>query len=621
MQLGDRDIDLEARTVRGGGVEATLTPLEAKLLGFLEHRRGEIVSRGELLTAVWGYNPRSVSRAVDHVVYRLRRKIEPTPDRPRWLLSARSGGYRLELPPIEESAGHGESSSFVGRSAERTTIEQALGKHNAVQVSGDEGMGKTRLAQRIALGWPGGAILVSARAISDRPTLLHRMARALGVPDDQVFEALANLEEPLLVIDEVDALPDEALVELLEPTTPVLFTSRRRIRGVPNVTLEGLPGRDAAHLVRVRTPQTLSPAQITSIVETSGGVPLALELLANADPSNKPKKQPGLATALEMAWHELDEPGRQLVRIASQFTGSFALGDLEELVGDDVLTTLADVATRGWLKRVETQFLVPGAVRRFIEREGWSNAAGHHERWLLGWAPTACRQLRQHWESAVHERLERFEDDLRHAVARTDDPDVAVPLLLAIHRPGPRPPAAVLAEIERVVQLVAPTSGWTCDLHVLCATHLATTNPLPASLHLDRAMDALPYTHQDKAVGLLASIRGVRAGLLARTGPDEASRHLYAEAIAGHREAGDPTAAGRLCAELASVTGRIDPEAGIARGLEALETLARVGNPFALSEAHTVLAELHQSLEPGSPLGAEHHGRALALLETTRAPR
>jgi Transcriptional regulatory protein, C terminal len=57
---------------------------------------GAVVDRRRLLHAVWGYAPKVVSRAVDHTVYRLRRKIESDPAAPRWLTSQRAGGYRLE---------------------------------------------------------------------------------------------------------------------------------------------------------------------------------------------------------------------------------------------------------------------------------------------------------------------------------------------------------------------------------------------------------------------------------------------------------------------------------------------------------------------------------------------
>lgn len=99
LTLGESIVDLEQRTVRRRGECVPITLLEADLLRHLAERRGHCVERELLLSVVWGYSPRVVSRAVDHTVWRLRRKIEEDPSAPRWITSVRSGGYRLEPEP------------------------------------------------------------------------------------------------------------------------------------------------------------------------------------------------------------------------------------------------------------------------------------------------------------------------------------------------------------------------------------------------------------------------------------------------------------------------------------------------------------------------------------------
>jgi DNA-binding response OmpR family regulator len=72
-----------------------LRPKEFDLLAALIQRRGDVVSRDELLHQVWGYADEVFSRTVDTHVAELRRKLEPDPARPRHILTVRKAGYRL----------------------------------------------------------------------------------------------------------------------------------------------------------------------------------------------------------------------------------------------------------------------------------------------------------------------------------------------------------------------------------------------------------------------------------------------------------------------------------------------------------------------------------------------
>ncbi|MEZ4321472.1 MAG: winged helix-turn-helix domain-containing protein [Myxococcota bacterium] len=97
MTLGSARVDLEARTVTRGDHSTRLTQREADLLGYLGARERE-VEREELLVQVWGHVRPTSLRAVDMAVLRLRKKIEPEPAQPRFLLSSYAGGYRLVVP-------------------------------------------------------------------------------------------------------------------------------------------------------------------------------------------------------------------------------------------------------------------------------------------------------------------------------------------------------------------------------------------------------------------------------------------------------------------------------------------------------------------------------------------
>ena len=71
------------------------TPTEARLLACLASHEGQAVSREQLLTEVWGYSPYALTRTIDTTVRRVRKKIEPNPSEPRYLLTRHGVGYAL----------------------------------------------------------------------------------------------------------------------------------------------------------------------------------------------------------------------------------------------------------------------------------------------------------------------------------------------------------------------------------------------------------------------------------------------------------------------------------------------------------------------------------------------
>ena len=95
VTLGDVKVDFVRRTATRGGVPLTLSHRELQVLHYLAERAGKVVSRDELLKAVWGYRDAPLTRAVDIVVARLRRKIEPDPRHPRFLRTMHGDGYSL----------------------------------------------------------------------------------------------------------------------------------------------------------------------------------------------------------------------------------------------------------------------------------------------------------------------------------------------------------------------------------------------------------------------------------------------------------------------------------------------------------------------------------------------
>lgn len=98
LQLGDNiNIDLENLKGQRGDEAVTFTRREVEVLEYLQTHRDRPVPREELLNKVWGYDRHLEieTRTVDIHIAKLRRKLEPTPKEPRFLITVRGAGYRL----------------------------------------------------------------------------------------------------------------------------------------------------------------------------------------------------------------------------------------------------------------------------------------------------------------------------------------------------------------------------------------------------------------------------------------------------------------------------------------------------------------------------------------------
>jgi DNA-binding response OmpR family regulator len=96
LTLGETRIDLIKQTATHGRKPVHLTAKEFAMLRLLAESLGEPVSRERFLDVVWGYGSFPTTRTVDNHIASLRAKIEPDPEKPRWLKTVHGVGYKLE---------------------------------------------------------------------------------------------------------------------------------------------------------------------------------------------------------------------------------------------------------------------------------------------------------------------------------------------------------------------------------------------------------------------------------------------------------------------------------------------------------------------------------------------
>ncbi len=95
LHFGDVSVFFKRGEATKGGAPIDLSPREFTLLRFLAERKGDVVSREQLLTIVWGYDSSSTSRTVDVHIAKLRSKIETSPEEPKFIITVHGMGYKF----------------------------------------------------------------------------------------------------------------------------------------------------------------------------------------------------------------------------------------------------------------------------------------------------------------------------------------------------------------------------------------------------------------------------------------------------------------------------------------------------------------------------------------------
>lgn len=109
IDLGDLRVDFASRTVSRVGTDQTirLTPTEWQVLGILSRDPGAVVTSQRLLTEIWGGRHRGDAGYLSLYIAQLRKKLEPDPAQPRYLVTEAGQGYRLAMAGTDSGTGDG----------------------------------------------------------------------------------------------------------------------------------------------------------------------------------------------------------------------------------------------------------------------------------------------------------------------------------------------------------------------------------------------------------------------------------------------------------------------------------------------------------------------------------
>lgn len=488
---GPVSIDLDARTVLRGDEALALTDGEVALLAALDRAGGRPVPRDELARRVRG---RGDGRALDHLVHRVRSKIEPNPDAPVWLLTERGRGYRLATATVEvPQAGD----AFVGRGAELGRLRDALVGQQVVVLVGPAGIGKSRLATefaaRSATRYDAVYVVPLGRA-RDEVEALAAVAGALGVggPDvaDTIGIALANRGRALLLLDDLDAR--HGLTALLPAWSRAavalhVVATSREVSGagiaiaVPPLSVDG-PGGEAASLFLARAARAdLDARLVEAIVARLDGIPLAIELAAGrlrvmgaaeilsrldrpldllvAGSERSAARHATMRAAIDASVDLLSPPEREAYARLGVFRGAFGLDAAEAvLVGGEgwpanQLQTLVERSLVAVVQREPAaRFRMYDAIRAHaVELAGTSGLAADASR-------RHARHYARHGEDEAIEALFDVDGPARRAALGADMDEVTGALEAAVER-GDAEVAGPLVAATAEVLLLAGRFG------------------------------------------------------------------------------------------------------------------------------------------------------------------
>jgi predicted ATPase len=162
-RFAEFELDRSAFQLRRKGRPVSLERIPLDLLFFLAERRGNLVTRQEIVDRIWGKNVfLDVDNAVNTAVRKIRRALRDDSECPRFVETVPAKGYRF-VAPVHESHSSPEPASrlrhprtsLVGREREMATLlagleEAVSGTGRLILISGEPGIGKTRLADELA---------------------------------------------------------------------------------------------------------------------------------------------------------------------------------------------------------------------------------------------------------------------------------------------------------------------------------------------------------------------------------------------------------------------------------------------------------------------------------------
>jgi predicted ATPase len=420
--FGSFRLDPTDRRLYRGEHEVALRPKTFAVLLYLVQRAGRLVTKDELLDSVWRHT--AVTDTVLKISIReIREALEDDAKAPRFIETAHGAGYRF-IGAVSTDNLPLEITTFVGREEDAAALKRTLLDHRFITLTGPGGVGKSRLALRVARdlvdAYRDGVWWVELASLSDSRFVAQTVASVLGIRGDadsgfeSSLQRQLRTQELLLVLDNCEHVLDacativSGLLRACERVT-ILTTSREpfgsageRIWNVRPLSYPEAGRVSAADLASYEAVRLFADRAVAldagfsvndsnarpaaEICRRLDGIPLAIELaamrvrglsveqiaqrldrcfelLVRGNRGELARHQT-LAAAIDWSVGLLSQPEQDLFVALAVFAGGWSLEAAESVCGDVVHegTNTVDNATVDVLVRLVEKSLVVAAT-------------------------------------------------------------------------------------------------------------------------------------------------------------------------------------------------------------------------------------------------------------------
>jgi non-specific serine/threonine protein kinase len=339
-RCGDCQLDFANRRFTRDGKEYALEPKVFAVLVQLFMRPGELLTRGELLDAVWGHQYVTPS-TLNRVISLARRALSDDAEGPKLIQTVHGAGYRY-VGPIETAVSEraeprarfgpppsarlpARLQTLIGREHELSQIGELLLAGRSLTILGTGGMGKTQcalaFAHEQAERYPDGIWFFDLVPMRAADEWLRALAIALSIAasgDRELLHKIAHSlagRRALLLVDNCDRLSSdmgELIVELLRATDQlkVLATSQQQLSFV---------GERVLRMPPLRLPAIRHPADETELLEVAGTPAVSLLLARIRDAQTDLKLTAGNSPTITDICERLDGMPLALELAAARF--------------------------------------------------------------------------------------------------------------------------------------------------------------------------------------------------------------------------------------------------------------------------------------------------------------
>jgi serine/threonine protein kinase/tetratricopeptide (TPR) repeat protein len=250
IKLGDEfELDLRAYELRRSGRAIRLERIPMELLLLLVRQKGELVTRDQIITRIWGKNVfLDADNSINAAIRKIRQALRDDPEQPRFIQTVTGKGYRFIAQVIENGAGSASVPEEPSTAQPENLAGKKISHYRVLQLLGGGGMGVVYRAEDLTLGRNVAIKFLPAESGSDPQALkrLYREARVASAMEHPnlcpIYELGEHQGQPFIVMQ---MLEGETLRDWISHATDQ--TSASCMKQVVDLAIQVCRGLEAAH--------------------------------------------------------------------------------------------------------------------------------------------------------------------------------------------------------------------------------------------------------------------------------------------------------------------------------------------------------------------------------------